>query len=300
MLRFSFILILSGLLMLISSCENNADEECRSQVIGCWEVDSLYFRSDIALKYQNQLKDLQEKVKATSCFEFMANGRCRLLLESELLEGKWSIQDLELRLNLENGSANYFRLVDVDSQELVVEFIITVEEGVDLPIIQKMRPSKKKFDTMLKGPEKQACAEDPWASTLANLTPLNWVYFDFSVAKTCSEHQHKPLLHCYLASKGRASTKVIYQVLALPRLQKFMRKKLIVAIHFIDMPDDLPGAAEQLQEQADSLTSWSSPKLPFFVIRDFETNEILDSISNPRDDLELKRFLIETLAAFEK
>lgn len=153
---------------------------------------------------------------------------------------------------------------------------------------------------MLAGPEKEDCAKDPWRASLASLTPLTWTYFSFSAAEICAKHQHKPLLHCYLDSKEPASNKSIYEVLALPRLQKFMREKLIVAIHFMDMPDDLPGAAEQLQQQADSLASWSSPGLPLFVIRDSETDTVLGRISNPRDDLELKRFLIETLATFEQ
>jgi hypothetical protein len=281
------------------SCSNAPTTAWQSDLVNCWQVDSLYFRAEADEDIELILMELQAKAKGNIYFEFLDDGQCRYLWEGELLKGRWMIQEFYLKMNLENGSENYLRIVELKAGELIVEFPLPMAgtDGKNLLLLQKMKPCKISLDELKSRLEEKPCGRDPFETELRPFTAIQQAYFDIPTAESCAKMQNKPILYCYLNNEEKRTKMFHYGVLALPRLQKFMQKELVTVIHFTDLSPTIIAATDQSKSQADSLEAWSA-QAPFFVLRDPQSLELIDSLSNPKDDIEFKRFLIEGLERY--
>ncbi len=289
-----------GILGAMMSCNYSTEDQLQADLIGCWELDSLYFRVDATSATQVQLDRLQDQSLDDSYFEFRADSSCSLFIDGKLMKGRWLLQDIYVKVQLDNATTNLFRLVDLKEKQLILEFPVKTPEGTILPLVQSMQRSNLSIEELLAN-KRTTSTCPPYAKHLQlDLeTPLKEAYFSKAKALACAKLQNKPLLLAYVDAEGAECKRVEQEILALFRVQKFIARNLVVAYLYTDLGRNVPELGELLLQHQEDLRAWAAVP-PFFALLDPQTGELIDSISNPKDDLAFKRFLVEGLEAFEQ
>ena len=183
---------------------------------------------------------------------------------------------------------------------MILEISVNLN-GQTIALLQELKPSSQSIEELIQEKKpKSACQTPRYQNSLPGLPGIKPLFFDLEEASNCAQKEKRPLLlivsqlNCVECIKEMA-------YFADPRLQKYLNNNYHVVMLYLDAKNN----AEETRTLGEQHQQWLdmnkiNKEAPFYLSYHPVSKTILGTLDRIEDDIALKRFLVESLAAFEQ